>query len=226
VSDQGKEIISDIEPYYRADLLGWYHPYNPWRYVGQVGTDGSGNFLSSALTAQPGTSFTPNTPKDLPGDPKTLAKSTIPPGYVACDGTSYAAAAFPLLFAQIGYTWGGSGANFNVPDWRGRTLIGDGTGAGLSARTLGTQNIGEETHTLSTTEIPSHTHDLSNHTHSYFQSTGTNTNGISGGGSTMPNTSGTGSTGGPSNNNSGAQGGGGAHNNMQPSAVVKWIIKI
>jgi len=35
LKDTGDEVISDIEPYYRADLNGlWYHPHNPWRAVG------------------------------------------------------------------------------------------------------------------------------------------------------------------------------------------------
>lgn len=49
VTDQGDTKISDIEPYWRADLLGWYHPYNPWRWVGQDTPDGSANFQSSTL---------------------------------------------------------------------------------------------------------------------------------------------------------------------------------
>lgn len=41
VADNGATWISDIEPYWRPDLLGWYFPYHTWRCVGQVGIDGS-----------------------------------------------------------------------------------------------------------------------------------------------------------------------------------------
>lgn len=41
LSDDGEEIISDISPYYRADLDGRYHPHNPWRLVGLMYNDGS-----------------------------------------------------------------------------------------------------------------------------------------------------------------------------------------
>lgn len=43
LSDLGEKVISDIEPYYRPDLLGLYHPHNTWRAVGYARNDGSGN---------------------------------------------------------------------------------------------------------------------------------------------------------------------------------------
>jgi microcystin-dependent protein len=46
--------------------------------------------------------------------------TTAPTGWLACDGTSVPTGTYPDLFAAIGYTWGGSGANFNVPDLRNR----------------------------------------------------------------------------------------------------------
>jgi microcystin-dependent protein len=93
-----------------------------------------------------------------------FAGSTAPTGFVLCDGASYATTgAMAALFAVIGYTYGGSGANFNVPDARGRTSIGAGTGPGLTARTLAAKG-GEETHALTTGELASHTHGHA-HTH-------------------------------------------------------------
>jgi hypothetical protein len=38
-------------------------------------------------------------------------------GWLACDGQALATADYPALFGLIGYTYGGSGANFNVPDY-------------------------------------------------------------------------------------------------------------
>ena len=77
----------------------------------------------------------------------------IPSGWLLCDGSSYPTSTYPALFAAIGYIWGGSGPNFNVPDLRGRTGIGAGTGSGLTPRTIG-QLIGEEGHLLAVSEIP------------------------------------------------------------------------
>lgn len=41
--------------------------------------------------------------------------TTAPVGWVLCDGSSFATTKYPALFAELGYTYGGSGANFNVP---------------------------------------------------------------------------------------------------------------
>lgn len=86
--------------------------------------------------------------------------STAPAGFVMCDGTSYPTATYPGLFGAIGYTYGGSGANFNVPDKRSRSSIGAGQGTGLTNRLLGTTG-GEENHALVTGELATHNHTAS-----------------------------------------------------------------
>ncbi len=53
--------------------------------------------------------------------------ATAPSGWLLCDGASYDTTVKAALFAIIGYAYGGSGANFNVPDFRGRTVFGLGT---------------------------------------------------------------------------------------------------
>lgn len=54
----------------------------------------------------------------------------IPTNYLLCDGSSKLQSDYPDLFAVIGLTYGPSGSttNFNVPDCRGRAVIGAGTG--------------------------------------------------------------------------------------------------
>lgn len=42
--------------------------------------------------------------------------STIPDGWLPCNGSSKTTANYPDLFAVIGYTFGGSGANFSMPN--------------------------------------------------------------------------------------------------------------
>lgn len=47
ISDTGKPFISDQQPYdSRGSLLGFYHPFKPWRAVGFFTTDSSANFLA------------------------------------------------------------------------------------------------------------------------------------------------------------------------------------
>lgn len=98
------------------------------------------------------------------GDLKNTCKSTTDAGWLECNGQAVLRSTYSALFAVIGTTWGVGDAvtTFNVPDFRGRSLIGAGTGAGLTARTLGQQAIGEEAHTLLATEsgVAAHHHNV------------------------------------------------------------------
>jgi len=100
------------------------------------------------------------------GEIITWAGSTSPdPKWLMCDGASLLRADYPALFAAIGVIYGSAdGSHFSLPDLRSRVGIGAGTGAGLSSYTLGQQS-GEETHTLTTAETPSHSHTDTGHTH-------------------------------------------------------------
>jgi microcystin-dependent protein len=93
--------------------------------------------------------------------------AAIPSGFLLCDGTSYATSSYTALFAVIAYTYGGSGANFLVPDLRDRTIVGVSSGNSKAlAQAIGantvtpTGNIGGSVAatTLATTQIPSHSH--------------------------------------------------------------------
>lgn len=49
------------------------------------------------------------------------AGTTAPTGYLMCDGQSLSTTGtYAALFAVLGYAYGGSGASFNIPDFRGR----------------------------------------------------------------------------------------------------------
>jgi microcystin-dependent protein len=64
-----------------------------------------------------------------PGTVLAFAGDTAPPGFLACDGASYATTAYPALSAVIGTTYGGSNGTFAVPDLRGEFIRGlDSTG--------------------------------------------------------------------------------------------------
>lgn len=76
-----------------------------------------------------------------------------PKGWATCDGQLLPINQNQGLFSLLGTTFGGDGrVNFALPDLRGRTPIHVGSG-----HTLGERG-GEQAHTLSIAEIPTHTH--------------------------------------------------------------------
>ena len=48
------------------------------------------------------------------------------PGFIKCEGQPLDTTQYFLLFDIIGYTYGGSGTSFNIPDYRNRRLCGTG----------------------------------------------------------------------------------------------------
>lgn len=94
------------------------------------------------------------------------AGSSAPSGWLLCDGSAVSRTTYARLFAVIGTTFGaGDGSTtFNLPDTRGRSVLGAGSGTGLTSRALGATG-GAETHTLTEDEMPSHTHTQDAHTH-------------------------------------------------------------
>lgn len=85
---------------------------------------------------------------------------TAPPiGWLLCDGTAYAAAIYPELFAIIGYTYGGAGPIFNVPNLNGCAPISNDLGAGrLTSNNMLGNTSGVEVVTLNLGQLGNHTH--------------------------------------------------------------------
>jgi microcystin-dependent protein len=78
-----------------------------------------------------------------------------PKGWALCNGQLLPINQNQALFSLLGTTFGGDGrVNFALPDLRGRTPLHVGSG-----HTLGERG-GEQAHTLSTAEIPTHVHVL------------------------------------------------------------------
>lgn len=87
-----------------------------------------------------------------------VAFTFAPKGWADCDGQIMSIAQNTALFSLLGTTYGGNGqTTFALPDMRGRVLIDDGQGPGLSVYSSG-QMGGEENHTLTSSEMPAHTH--------------------------------------------------------------------
>jgi microcystin-dependent protein len=76
-----------------------------------------------------------------------------PKGWAMCNGQLLPINQNQALFSLLGTTFGGDGrVNFALPDQRGRTPIHVGSG-----HTLGERG-GEQAHTVSISELPTHTH--------------------------------------------------------------------
>jgi microcystin-dependent protein len=110
--------------------------------------------LTGALPAISGAALT-----DLSGTPTGallyFAASTAPTGFIKANGASLDTTTYADLFAIVGYTYGGSGASFTLPDLRGEFMRGwdDARGAD-SGRSFGSAQADE----------------LKAHTHTYMKS--------------------------------------------------------
>ena len=152
--------------------------------------------------------------------------SVIPSGFLECNGASVSTATYAALFAVVGYTYGGSGGSFNVPDLQDKTVLSKSNNKALAytggANTVAsTGNIAGSAAnaTLTTCEIPSHTH--------VFDGTGAQSGSARGGSGAAgpPGTSGTSGGGGSHSHNSSASFSGDANSVLQPYLTLIYIIK-
>lgn len=178
------------------------------------------------------------------GDTKFSVVNQDHMGWLKCDGRLVSTDTYNFLFQVIGYSFGGSGSQFALPNAQGRVPGAVGTSTD-NTWVLGDVS-GQETHTLTIAEMPAHKHgsvdvsgntngngitDLSGaHTHSGTTDAAGNaieSEIVSGG--LGANVSGSGShthtftTGQPSvlhHHKIGSTGGGAEHNNMQPTIFM------
>ena len=148
---------------------------------------------------------------------RILSFQFAPKGWALCNGQLLPINQNQALFSLLGTTFGGDGrVNFALPDLQGRSPIHAGQG-----HTLGERG-GEQAHTLSTAEMPTHVH--------AFNASQSNANGPAPANSMF----------GTSNNlYAGASGlvglaaptiasagGGQAHSNMQPFLTLTFVIAL
>ena len=115
-------------------------------------TDGSGNLSFSSIS----------TPASVPtASVFALATSTVPSGYLECDGSAVSRTTYSDLFTAISTTFGsGDGSTtFNLPDLRGEFVRGWDNSRGIdSSRTFGSSQADEfksHNHTYDRTTAPS-----------------------------------------------------------------------
>jgi microcystin-dependent protein len=190
-----------------------------YKLVGQCTTDGSSNLVAANKTMEDNSPIGHVMPAMLS---ESQFRAIHGSGWVLAAGQSVAGSKYATL----------TGLTF-APDLRGRTIAGVDNmggsaanrltpgGSGITGNIVGTAG-GAETHTLSQTQMPSHTHTVNTPTirignnfgvGAFIAGTTTDSgnNAVSGGVNT------------PTNQNTG---GGGAHNNTQPTMVMNMFIKI
>jgi microcystin-dependent protein len=93
------------------------------------------------------------------------AGAAAPSGWLECNGQAVSRTTYARLFTAIGTTFGAgdSSTTFNVPDGRGRVKAGFNSGD-TDFNAVGDTG-GHKTHTLTTSQLPSHAHSGPSHTH-------------------------------------------------------------
>jgi len=96
-----------------------------------------------------------------------VARTSLPSAnWLWCDGASYDTSQYATLFSIIGYTYGGSGGTFNVPNFLGKSAVGTDAVGTLSTTYQGSPAVSSGNRSITTAQLASHAHDFT-HTHTY-----------------------------------------------------------
>lgn len=92
------------------------------------------------------------------GEIRMAGFNFAPRGWALCDGQLIAISQNSAMFSLLGTSYGGDGrTTFGLPELRGRTPVHQGAGPGLTGRSMG-QRGGQQSVTLTESQIPSHSH--------------------------------------------------------------------
>ena len=103
------------KPVKGVPVLSW--AFSLWEWLKRNGRIYAGKGLRETQTEQ-GRILSVLPPDPMIGQVIMMAGAMVGPTadrWLLCDGASVAVADYPLLHQSIGYTWGGGGANFNLP---------------------------------------------------------------------------------------------------------------
>jgi microcystin-dependent protein len=98
--------------------------------------------------------------------------ATPPINWLACDGALLSTTTYAALFNVIQYAFGGSGANFNLPNFAQRFPLGSGPNP------IG-QAGGSLSVTIATANLPAHSHPITDVVHNHTISQSPHSHGIS-----------------------------------------------
>jgi microcystin-dependent protein len=151
------------------------------------------------------------------GEIRMFAGNFAPVGWAFCDGSLLSISQNPTLFQLIGTTYGGDGqTTFALPDLRSRVPVHVGPGFALG------QTGGEETVTLTVSQLPAHSHVPQANGNAGTQSSpagGVWAGGVSRYTNTAPSV-------GMAPAALGAAGGSQPHDNMVPFLVINFILSL
>lgn len=158
------------------------------------------------------------------GEIRYFGFNWAPDGWALCNGQLLPIANNAALFSLLGTQYGGDGeTSFALPDLRGRAPLHQGTGAGLSNRTVG-ERAGQQEVSLTVSQMPSHSH------HLIATNDDRNTNrpvaALPAKGGEYHDGSGTPTLAAMDSQAIGNTGGGQAHNNMPPYLVISACIAL
>lgn len=155
---------SNLQPsmviYYYIAYLGFY----PRRPTEEDQGEGGKALLAPEATAPLGRKVRKPTSSAVDaytGEVRVFAGqiSSIPVGWVLCNGAELKIANATQLFSLIGTVFGGNGVSaFRVPDLRGRVAVGLGNGPGLTPRPTIGETFGAMSVQLTAAQMPEHSH--------------------------------------------------------------------
>ena len=139
-------------------------PHYPTWIKPDLGGDAAtwGNVLNTTIDAIDSVVYA-NQQAGVPiGSLTMFVGAAAPANWLLCNGQSLSTAApYDKLFAIVGYAFGGSGANFKLPNFSG--VFPTGAGAVNSLGKTG----GAATHAIAIAELPTHAHPITDVAHNH-----------------------------------------------------------
>jgi len=151
---------------------------NLWNAL-SISTTGSATLGASTITGMGSTAgMEPGHPITAAGIPNGTVILTVVSNTSVTISNAVTLALTSAAITVAPWGLGDYSTTFNLPDGQGRTLVGHGTGTGLTQRSVG-QTWGEEKHLLVTAELATHNHTLTDPTHTHTVSDPTHNHAIS-----------------------------------------------